>query len=124
MSLRIVRKADLVGTPRHIKHDTYETVRFLLAGDQAGLTLTDIVLAPHVRATYGYDQHIEVAYCLEGRAEILDLASGERHSIEPGTLWVAPPGSRFEFEASSPTRLICAFTPPFAGHETGFVGDQ
>ncbi len=41
--------------------------------------------------------------------------------IGPGILWVAPPGSRFTFEASETTRLICVFDPPLEGTETGLA---
>lgn len=124
MPVTVIRKSDLAGTSRHVTTHAYETTRFLLREDDAGVTLTDIVIAPGVEETYGYDAHIEVAYCIEGRATLTDLSSGEAHSIEPGTLWAARQGERFRFIAHEPTRLICAFTPPFGGAETGFAGDQ
>jgi mannose-6-phosphate isomerase-like protein (cupin superfamily) len=57
-------------------------------------------------------------------AVLMDDAAGTTHRIEPGTLWVARKGTRFRFRAETPTRLICVFSPPFAGRETGFAGDQ
>jgi L-ectoine synthase len=125
----VKRKQDLIGTDRHVKTHAYETVRFLLEPDYvgqniAGVTLTDIMLEPGIEETYGYEDHIEVAYCLEGHAVLTDLSDGSVHEIFPGTLWVATNHEKFKFMASVKTRLICAFTPPFAGHETGFVGDQ
>jgi L-ectoine synthase len=62
-----------------------------------------------------------VAYCLEGHAILTDLSDGSVHEILPGTLWAATQHEKFKFEASAKTRLICAFTPPFAGSETGFA---
>jgi L-ectoine synthase len=120
----VKRKQDLLGTDRHVKTHAYETVRFLLEPDRAGVTLTDITLEPGIEETYGYAEHIEVAYCLEGHAILTDLTDGSVHEIFPGTLWAATQHEKFKFMASVKTRLICAFTPPFAGHETGFVGDQ
>jgi L-ectoine synthase len=122
--VRIVSKRELRGTDRHVRGDAYETFRFLLAGDGVGVTVTDIVLRPGVEATYGYDTHVEIAYCIEGQAELTDLATGLPAAIVPGTMWIAQPGERFRFLAAEPTRLICVFLPPFAGHETGFAGDQ
>jgi L-ectoine synthase len=121
MAITIKRKSDLLNTSRHVKTHAYETVRFLLQDDAAGVTLTDIVLQPGIEETYGYDDHIEVAYCLEGRATLTDLTTGTAHDIEPGTLWAATDHERFRFIAHEPTRLICAFTPPFSGIETGFA---
>jgi L-ectoine synthase len=122
--MRFIRKKDLLHTSRHVHNDTYETVRFLLADDGMGVTITDILLEPGVPATYGYEQHVEMAYCIAGEAVVVDLSTNRKEQIEAGTLWIAEPGSRFLFEASTPTRLICIFIPPFTGHETGFAGDQ
>lgn len=122
--MKFVRKADLAGTARHVRNDAYETTRFLLASDGIGVTVTDIVLAPGVEATYGYDEHVEIAYCIEGEAVVVDQRTGASTQVRPGTLWVAERGERFSFQASEATRLVCVFTPPFRGHETGFVGDQ
>ena len=122
--LKFVRKSDLQNTARHVKNDTFETVRFLLSEDGLGVTITDIVLQPGIKAEYGYEKYIEMAYCIEGRAFIVDHASKTKTDIVPGTLWIANKGDSFDFWADEPTRLICVFTPPFSGGETGFVGDQ
>lgn len=124
MAIQVIRKADLAGTSRHVRNDTYETTRFLLDADGADVTVTDIVIAPGIEATYGYDKHIEIAYCIEGSAVLMDDTAGKTHRIEPGALWVARKGERFRFRAETPTRLICVFSPPFTGRETGFAGDQ
>ncbi|MBM3540848.1 MAG: ectoine synthase [Alphaproteobacteria bacterium] len=124
MTIRVIRKADLAGTARHVKNDADETTRFLLDADRADATVTDIVIAPGIEAEYGDDKHIEIAYRIEGAAVPMDDAAGQTHRIEPGTMWVARKGARFRFRAGTPTRLICVFSPPFAGRETGFAGDQ
>ena len=124
MPIELIRKSDVAGSARHVRNDVYETFRFLLKADGLGLTITDIILAPGIEADYGYDQHIEIAYCIEGDARLLDHETGETTRITPGTLWVAREGQRFRFVASAPTRLICVFTPAFEGGETGFAGDQ
>ena len=120
----VKRKQDLIGTDRHVKTHAYETVRFLLAPDRAGLTMTDITLEPGIEEMYGYEDHIEVAYCLEGHAILTDLTNGSVHEIVPGTFWAATNHEKFRFVASVKTRLICTFTSPFAGSETGFAQDQ
>ncbi len=124
MSIHIIRKEQIVGTTRHIRNETYETYRFLLDSDQADVTMTDILLFPDIEETYGYEKHIEIAYCIEGNAELVDLSNDQTYPITPGTLWVARRGDKFRFRASVPTRLICVFSPPFSGQETGFAGDQ
>ena len=98
MPIRVVRKRDLAGTDRHVRNDAYETHRFLLASDGVGVTVTDIVLTPGIEAVYGYDNHVEIAYCVEGEARIVDLGTGEEWTIEPGSLWIAERGDRFRFD--------------------------
>ena len=120
--MQILRKEALPDS-RRIRTAAYETHRFLLASDAAGATVTDIILRPGREETYGYDAHVEIAYCLEGAATLTD-ASGVAHAIAPGTMWVARPGERFRFVAQAPTRLICVFTPPLEGGETGFASDM
>jgi L-ectoine synthase len=124
MPIRTIRKSELAGTARHVRNDTYETTRFLMQRDGLGVTITDILLAPGIAADYGYDGHVEMAYCIEGRARLSDHETGKVHEILPGTMWVAERGDRFSFVADVPTRLICVFTPPFEGGESGFAGDQ
>ncbi len=124
MPLRFITKSALDGTARHVSNAAYETHRFLLADDAVGVTVTDITLHPGVEEVYGYDHHIEIAYCIEGEATIRDHAGGPEQRILPDTMWIANKGDRFSFIALVPTRLICVFTPPFTGNETGFAGDQ
>jgi L-ectoine synthase len=123
MPIKIINKTDLLGGPRHIKHTTYETCRFLLDADEVGVTVTDIVMEPHVDEIYGYDDHVEIAYCIGGDATLTDIATGFSHDIRPGVMWVTAKGDRFRFVARVPTRLICVFTPAFSGAETGFAKD-
>ena len=124
MPIRMVRKHMLDGTSRHVRNPVYETHRFLLAEDDLGVTVTDILLRPGTERVYGYDNHVEIAYCIEGEATIRDLGGGEATVVSPGTIWIADKGDRFSFVARVPTRLICVFTPPFEGGGTGFAGDQ
>ena len=124
MPLRFIDKHALTGSSRHVVNETYETHRFLLAEDGLGVTVTDIMLQPDIEAVYGYDHHIEIAYCLEGEAIVRDHSTNTETQIVPGAMWVAEKGDRFSFIAKSPTRLICVFTPPFVGNETGFAGDH
>lgn len=124
MKVRTIDREALLGTSRHVRNEPYDTVRFLLASDGVGVTVTDNTLAPGREAIYGYDGHTEIAYCLKGEAELEEIGSGEVRHILPGVMWVAEPGSRFRFLAHQPTRVICVFTPAFGGGETGLAGDQ
>ncbi|MFI0421893.1 ectoine synthase [Spongiactinospora sp. 9N601] len=113
--------ADIQHTERDVHHEYYRSTRLLLAGDGAGVGLTDTTLHPGVKGTYGYPDRTEIAYCVSGAATAVDLETGQEHAIAPGVLWVAPPGSRFTLTVTEPTRLICVFDPPIEGTETGVL---
>jgi len=114
--------ADLAGTKRDVRNENYHSLRLLIAEDDAGIGLTDVVINPGVRDTYGYIDRTEIAYCISGSATAVDLATGVEKAIRPGVLWIAPAGSRFTLVAEEPTRLVCVFDPPIEGTETGIIG--
>lgn len=117
-------RSALIGTDRDVRHRNYHTTRILLADDPSPVSLTDITLEPGIKDTYGYPDRTEIAYCISGAATVVDLDRGHEQSIRPGVLWIAPPGSRFTFVASEPTRLICVFDPPLHGTETGIASGE
>ena len=112
MKVRTIRKADLLGTPRHVRHELYDTVRFLLAGGGEAVTVTDNTLVPGREAICGYDNHTEIVNRLEGEAELEEIGRGQVLPIRPGTVWVSRPGARFRFVAHQPTRVICVSPRP------------
>ncbi|WP_436762348.1 ectoine synthase [Streptosporangium sp. V21-05] len=115
--------ADVLGTERDVTNENYRSTRLLLAEDGAGVGLTDTVLSPGIKGTYGYPDRTEIAYCVGGAATAVDLETGEEHTVVPGVLWVAPAGSTFTLVATEPLRLICVFDPPLEGTETGIVDE-
>ena len=119
--MRFIDVADLTGTERDVRNDNYHSRRILLAEDQAGVGLNDVVINPGLNDTYGYPDRTEIAYCISGSATAVNLVTGEECAIRPGVGWVAPPGSRFTLVATEPTRLICVFDPPLQGNETGIL---
>jgi len=113
----IRHKADLQGTPRAITGEMFSTTRFLLREDGAGFSLTDVTLKGGSSTVFARQHHSEVGYCLEGRATLEDLATGEIHDIRPGSLWQAQKGERFRLTVLEPIRLITIFTPALVGPE-------
>jgi L-ectoine synthase len=119
--MKTISVGDLVGTSRDVSHANYRTSRLLITSDGYSIGLTDITLHPGIDAVYGYDDRTEFAYCISGSATVRQLPDGEPFAVGPGTLWIAEPAERFTFVAHEPTRLICIFDPPLAGHETGVI---
>ncbi len=113
----IRHKADLQGTPRAITGEMFSTTRFLLREDEVGFSLTDVTLKRGSSMDFARQHHSEVGYCLEGRATLEDLSSGEIHPIGPGSLWSAQKGERFRLKVLENLRLITIFTPALVGPE-------
>jgi L-ectoine synthase len=112
----IKRKTDLQGTKNVVSTAAYTSTRFLLREDGIGLTLTDIYLNPGIDAVYHYPHHLEIAYCLEGKATLENLEDGIIHEVTPGFIW-ATTKERFRFKVLETVRLICVFNPALVGPE-------
>ena len=114
----IIRSLDgVVGTDRDLAGDGWRSRRLLLAADGMGYSLNDTVVAPGEELTLEYRHHLEACYCIEGEAEITDLASGERHRIMPGTLYALDRHDRHLLRTDAGVRLVCVFNPPLTGGE-------
>ena len=77
---------DVVGSDRDVEGEVWRSRRLLLRRDELGFSLHDTTVAAGTELNLQYKHHLEACYCLEGEAELVDLASGERHAIAPGTM--------------------------------------
>lgn len=91
--------------------------RILLESDNMGYSLTKTVIPPGETQHWHYKDHLESCYCISGRAEIKDLATGQVHLIEPDVTYVLDKHDDHEFTAFEETTLICVFNPPLSGKE-------
>lgn len=115
----IVRSLDQVsGTDRDVHGEGWRSRRFLLRDDGVGFSLTDTTVAAGSEMEIEYRHHLEACYCLDGDAEITDLATGESHVINPGTMYALDQHDRHRLKVSRDLRLICVFTPALVGAET------
>lgn len=114
----IIRSLDgVIGTDHDLAGDGWHSRRLLLASDGMGYSLNDTIVAPGEELTLEYRHHLEACYCVEGEAEVTDLASGERHRITPGTLYALDRHDRHQLRTQAGVRLICVFSPPLTGTE-------
>lgn len=115
----IVRSLDEVtGTERDVHGEGWRSQRLLLRRDGLGFSLHDTTVAAGAEMELEYRNHLEACYCLEGEAEITDLASGERHTIGPGTVYALDQHDRHALRVVSELRLVCVFNPALTGAET------
>jgi L-ectoine synthase len=83
-----------------------------------GFSLSETRVEAGVELHLRYRHHLEACYCLEGEAEIEDLASAERHAIVPGTAYALDQHDQHVLRVRTPLRLVCVFNPPLSGGET------
>lgn len=114
----IVRTLDeVVGSDRDVEGDGWRSRRLLLRRDQLGFSLHDTTVAAGTELNLQYKHHLEACYCLEGEAELVDLASGERHRIAPGTMYALEGHDRHTLTVQRDLRLVCVFNPALTGTE-------
>lgn len=115
----IVRRIDeMEGTDRTVSAETWTSRRLLLADDGMGFSMHDTILHAGTKTPMWYRNHVEAVYCIEGKGEIHDLETDERHPIGPGTIYALDRNDRHVLEAVERLRMVCVFRPALVGPET------
>ncbi|MCW2948261.1 MAG: Ectoine synthase, partial [Actinoallomurus sp.] len=109
--------SDITGTDRDVRAPTWRSRRFVLAGDKAGFSLHDTVLYAGTETRMWYANHIEAVYCIEGRGELVNEETGEKHRLEPGTMYLLDGHEHHTLRAHTDLRTVCVFNPPCTGRE-------
>lgn len=102
---------------RRVKSETWQSVRMLLADDNMGFSFHITTIFKGTETHMHYKHHLESVYCISGRGEIKDLASGDVHPIEPGTLYILDQHDKHILYAFEELQLACVFNPPVTGKE-------
>lgn len=110
---------DARGTARHTRTGNWDSVRLLLASDGMGFSFHITTLYAGTETHMWYKHHLESVYCLSGRAEIEDKASGRRYALGPGTLYALNQHDRHVLRVGPDEDFVCAcvFNPPLRGTE-------
>jgi L-ectoine synthase len=109
---------DVVGTDRDVEGEGWRSRRLLLRRDQLGFSLHDTTVAAGTELNLQYKHHLEACYCLEGEAELTDLATGEQHDLRPGSMYALDRHDRHTLRVQTDLRLVCVFNPALTGRET------
>lgn len=118
----IVRKLqDLIGTEKEVggKDLGWTSRRLLLKDDGMGYSVHDTVIHEGAECEFHYANHLEAVYLIEGKGEIKDLATGETHPLEAGTIYALDQHDKHILRANkgSHMRMVCVFNPPVTGRE-------
>lgn len=115
----IVRSVDqIAGTERDVTGAAWRSQRLLLRGDGMGFSMSETTVAAGAELHLAYKHHLEACFCIGGVGEIEDLATSERHRIDPGTMYALDAHDRHIVRAKRELRLVCVFNPPLTGRET------
>jgi quercetin dioxygenase-like cupin family protein len=114
----IVRSLEeVIGTEREVKGPTWTSRRLVLAREKAGFSVNDTVVNAGAEITMWYANHVEAVYVIEGRGELVDDETGEKHRLEPGVLYLVDAHQRHTLRAHTRFRAVCVFDPPLTGRE-------
>lgn len=116
--MKVRNLSDLEGTDRDVQAKTWKSRRFILAEDKVGFSFNDTILYAGTSTHMHYKHHIESVYCIEGRAELKDVKTGEVHEITPGTMYLLDEHDEHELTVLEDVRMMCVFTPALTGDET------
>lgn len=109
-------REDLLGTTQHVKTDIWTSTRFFIKNDNLGFSLHETIVAADTEQTLWYKNHIETVIITEGKAEIVNLATGETHHLEEGSAY-ALTGDKHIFRAITRVVCYCVFLPGLNGDE-------
>jgi L-ectoine synthase len=115
----IVRSlGDVVGTDRDVEGEGWRSRRLLLRRDGLGFSLHDTTVAAGSELNLQYKHHLEACYLLAGEAELTNLATGERHTLGPGSMYALDQHDRHTLRVRTDLHLVCVFNPALTGGET------
>ncbi|MFN4155592.1 MAG: ectoine synthase [Paracoccaceae bacterium] len=115
----IVRSlASILNTAAHVKGDSFESRRILLAADGLGYSLHDTICKEGSEQVLHYKNHVETNYVIEGEGEVQNVATREVFPLTPGTVYVLDRHEEHILRAQrGDMRIICVFTPALTGQE-------
>jgi len=114
----IVRRLDEVETQGKVAQaEGWTSRRLLMRADGMGFSMHDTLIHAGADLPMHYKNHLEAVYCVEGKGEIFDEATGETHPIRPGTLYALDQHDEHVLRAEETMRMICVFNPPLRGDE-------
>lgn len=114
----IIRKLDEIRqSDRNVESNGWDSARLLLKSDGMGFSFHITTLHAGAELQMHYQNHLEAVYVIEGRGTIEDLATGEVHQLEPGTLYALNDNDRHIVRPETTIITACVFNPPVTGRE-------
>lgn len=117
LSMIVRSLAQLSGTERDVRGEGWRSRRLLRRDDgvRFSLHLTEIDAGTELELEYA--NHFEANYCIAGTGEVVEVASGTTHQLEPGVMYTLDQHDRHILRTTSPMTLLCVFWPALVGNE-------
>jgi len=115
----IVRNlVELAGTERDVRGEGWRSRRLLRRDDgvKFSLHLTEIDAGTELELEYA--NHFEANYCIAGSGEVIEVAGGKAHQLDPGTMYTLDQHDRHILRVASPMTLLCVFWPALVVNES------
>ena len=110
--------AEVFNTEAHVKGESFESRRILLAKHRLGYSFHDTLVKKGTVQRLQYKNHVEANYCIEGEGELEEAKTGRRWPLKPGTMYVLDNHEEHLIHATkSNLRFICIFSPALTGNE-------
>ncbi|MBS36210.1 MAG: hypothetical protein CMO26_09830 [Thiotrichales bacterium] len=91
--------------------------RYVTAADNLGFSLHSVHVSAGVKADCWYKNHWEGNLVLDGTFEVTDYATGDVHTLGPGSMYLVGPNDRHQIRAITDSHVISVFDPPLTGTE-------
>lgn len=118
--MKVLTRNNIIGSDKeiHAENGNWTSRRFLLKDDGMGFSMHETIIYAGTETHIHYKNHLEAVYCVGGKGEIEDIATGKTYPIQDGTLYALDEHDEHYLRATSNMRMICVFNPPLTGNET------
>ena len=116
-TVRSTGDLEAMGRGKKARSGNSDLLRYLLAEDGMGFTLSDCRMVKGCENRLWYRNHWEANLILAGEGSVEDLGNGTITPLFPGVLYCVGPHDRHVVRTTTPMHLLSLFNPPLAGDE-------
>ena len=113
----IIRHIADLDHSRIVRSDTWQSTRLILTDDKMGFSFNITVMYAETETRMCYKNHLESCYCLDGEAEVVDLATGGVHHLRPGGIYIQDKHDEHIVRPKTDLTIACVFNPALIGSE-------
>ena len=100
------------------KAGVWTSARYLQRDYNVGFTMTQTTCAAGQTLVLEYKNHVEANMVISGKANLVDVATGDVYVLEAGSMYTLDKHDRHTVEVIEDLHLVCVFTPALTGKET------